>query len=805
VLPPCPPAAERVLARRTRPPALAGAGLVACVFAAWALPALAAPDIEVAPRAIALPTVTLGDTAEASIHILNAGDETLAITGFETPGGVILEPGRAIEVAPDSSLKVSVLYAPADTSRTPLVVTVRSNDPLEPAVTVTLEPDVLPLLVDSNALTLPGAHPIGEAIVVQAVPLPGVRIETATLFYRSGSMLIFSEQPMVSNGRTFIGIVPGDFVMENGVHFYVVVANSRFTASDPVEGEARPRHVAVGSPSQFELEPRVRNPGAGFRAGESIDFNLFQQRGTVFEHGTLHYRRGGDSLYQTTEIREISFTGVAATIPADWAGERGVQWWAEITTATTRLTDPPVDPETRPYELRITVDHLAEPDLQPAARYRMVSIPLEMPPGTNLATLLADQPEFGLYDTERWRAFRWLPDLNAHVELSDPHPDAFMVAPGKAFWLISRLPHTVDISPAPGVSTSASDPFTMTLAPGWNQIGNPYAFPLARRALRAGGALGAPVRFDPEINDYAEETPTVLAPFDGWFVENVTAEPVQVTVLPIADTTAADTAGARAAVRRAAASHEPWAFGARVEARTAAGATRGHRVGLAAAARDARDDLDRAEPPPAPGAVVRLAIAHPDGRMRHDARSTTGEGQTWELEVASAAAGEAIELTLRAEGALPAGWIARLVDREQGVQVVLDPSAASWRHTLVSLGPSRAYRLAFVAGTPDHLDRAAEAHAPERLTLDHASPNPARDAQRLRFGLPRAAPVRLEVFDAGGRRVATLIDGRTLEAGFHTAVWQPARDGAGRVSSGLYFHRLTAGGETRTVRAVLVR
>lgn len=60
----------------------------------------------------------------------------------------------------------------------------------------------------------------------------------------------------------------------------------------------------------------------------------------------------------------------------------------------------------------------------------------------------------------------------------------------------------------------------------------------------------------------------------------------------------------------------------------------------------------------------------------------------------------------------------------------------------------------------------------------------------LRYALPAAGEVRLDVFDVAGRRVATLVAG-WREAGDHEIAW----DGAGpfgRVASGMYFARLGA-------------
>ena len=71
-----------------------------------------------------------------------------------------------------------------------------------------------------------------------------------------------------------------------------------------------------------------------------------------------------------------------------------------------------------------------------------------------------------------------------------------------------------------------------------------------------------------------------------------------------------------------------------------------------------------------------------------------------------------------------------------------------------------------------------------------AFPNPFRDAATIRYTLPEASAVTLAVYDALGRRVATLVAG-PVGAGVHEA-----RLAAGALPSGLYVYRLDAAGRT---------
>jgi hypothetical protein len=81
--------------------------------------------------------------------------------------------------------------------------------------------------------------------------------------------------------------------------------------------------------------------------------------------------------------------------------------------------------------------------------------------------------------------------------------------------------------------------------------------------------------------------------------------------------------------------------------------------------------------------------------------------------------------------------------------------------------------------------------------------NPVRGDVRLRFSIPFATEAKLTVYDAGGRKVASLLSG-TTRPGEHTVTWD-RRDSRGRrVARGIYLVRLEAGPETATRKAVLL-
>ncbi len=90
------------------------------------------------------------------------------------------------------------------------------------------------------------------------------------------------------------------------------------------------------------------------------------------------------------------------------------------------------------------------------------------------------------------------------------------------------------------------------------------------------------------------------------------------------------------------------------------------------------------------------------------------------------------------------------------------------------------------------------------LGLAGASPNPVREGTTIRWSLPRAEIVRLDILDTAGRLVLNLASG-LQPAGRHETLWD-SRDAGGReVPSGIYFIRLRVEGRTLESRIAAIR
>ena len=92
---------------------------------------------------------------------------------------------------------------------------------------------------------------------------------------------------------------------------------------------------------------------------------------------------------------------------------------------------------------------------------------------------------------------------------------------------------------------------------------------------------------------------------------------------------------------------------------------------------------------------------------------------------------------------------------------------------------------------------------PSEVALGQNYPNPFNPSTLIPYQLAATSPVRLEVFNVLGQRVATLVDGEQ-GAGSYVARWDGTDAAGGAAASGLYFYRLTVAGAHQTGKMVLV-
>jgi hypothetical protein len=98
----------------------------------------------------------------------------------------------------------------------------------------------------------------------------------------------------------------------------------------------------------------------------------------------------------------------------------------------------------------------------------------------------------------------------------------------------------------------------------------------------------------------------------------------------------------------------------------------------------------------------------------------------------------------------------------------------------------------------------SDSTTPRVFALHQNSPNPFNPSTVIRFDLPRASLVKLEIFDVNGRCVTTLLD-ETLDTGRHSVSWNGRSERGHPLSSGLYFYSLKAADFSENRKMLLLK
>ena len=395
---------------------------------------------------------------------------------------------------------------------------------------------------------------------------------------------------------------------------------------------------------------------------------------------TLFYRQGGSSSPFASIAMSESPAGShvwVGTVPPAIVTPRGVQYYLQMTDVLNNAGGFPVGAPTSVASAPVLIASQRVVALEPR---KFALSALSFDAASTSPPAIFD--EFGAYKSV-WRYGTWDPAAGVCVE----YPDAGAATAGRGFWVVSRDGGDVFTS---GSSSDVSGPASLTLGQGWNQVGNPFAFPVNVADV----LLPAEVESNFVSWNGAQYTAgaTTLQPFTGYWVRNNGPGPKVIQIPPLA---AGSAPRAPQPFPGVIPTDEP---GWSVQAVASAGlfADRDNRFGVRPGATNAKDDCDFSDPPPAPEGFVTLALIGDD--ERRSCQITGPKARAAQLAPAAhvGSDGPAVPHHIRSRARIAAGLV--LVAFAQGDLRETDLAVGALTGTVGSAPFQREWTIA--AGTP---------------------------------------------------------------------------------------------------------
>lgn len=358
--------------------------------------------------------------------------------------------------------------------------------------------------------------------------------------------------------------------------------------------------------------------------------------------------------------------------------------------------------------------------------------------------------------------------FNATSKQYTEHPSLSTISQGLGYWVNIKTPPAIVIEQAATPENSKEKLATLLLTPGWNQIGNPYPFPVSWNAVRT--ASGDPnIGVLKTFNGSGWIEDDVMGQFEGGFVFVNGSSNIDVAVPFSAKASSGRTRDTRPDFS------DGWLLPLTVEDskfKVPGG------IGMHPDAHESFDLYDDALPPKVFD-MPEIAFAHHEHLLKKFTRDVVPMRNTYVWNFTAHAGNSNTHLQWNPADARATGGHVYLLD--ESTQKLVDMRVE--REHLVQKKQSSTFKIYY--GFPP------EEIAPTRITLGTPHPNPVAGNCYVDFTLPErlSGPyhVCLDVVDPLGRAVATLRRGM-LDAGFYTCEWKPDAES---LLSTVYLCRLT--------------
>ncbi len=519
--------------------------------------------------------------------------------------------------------------------------------------------------------------------------------------------------------------------------------------------------------------------------GQNTTLNVTPPEGFEVTSNQFFYKRTGEIEFQLSTMT-LSGENFIASIPPAFSTIRGIQYYLEFSDGLTTVTFPSNNPQGNPASIPVNISQINYPMALEPSEYSMLSIPLLLNDPSISAVLLDD---YGAYDNKIWRIMHWDEPSNEYLEFPNLTKD---FSPGNGFWLIHRDGRTFNIQNA--VSIQSIGDYTLTVSPGWNQIANPFAFPVDWLTIENSQLVDSPVRWNAELLEYEYEQ-LVLNPWEGYWVFNPSAQNINLFIPPIESSGDSPLQKVPEIL-----SSEEFIVQIRSRLENIKYQDNQNFIGMINSA-DNKHHKNLLEAPPITN-DLRLSIIDNNKKYAKSIVQVNSSGAAWNLALSTTHKNKYIHLDFEEFKGIPEEFQIWLIDLNNQVAVPIQNNIA-----VLNSGNAELINLQVIIGTEEFTKHQAGSIplTPVDYALYQNYPNPFNPSTMIEYNLRERSAVTLEIFDVLGRKIHTPVANETQNAGRHSISWEGKNLTGNHVSSGVYIYQLRANNFVESRKMILLR
>lgn len=408
--------------------------------------------------------------------------------------------------------------------------------------------------------------------------------------------------------------------------------------------------------------------------------------------------------------------------------------------------------------------------------YRMISIPYVS--DKTVETVLI--PALSQFDAKVWR----LLTLNSEKTDWSEYPNDFTtLETGKGYWIINKNGGALALGVESTPIVTKETPTTITLTPGWNQIGNPYPFPMVWSQVLTANNNPAGLTSKPKVyrgggTGYTE--PDVIGVTEGFLVKNTGTTNIALNI-PLVSSSS----GSRKQQISSTLDESEWRVPLLLIGKSFSNTIGG--IGMSPEANESVDGKDDFSAPPLQN-MLQLDFPHPEHREKVLARDVvnTQKDYTWNFKVNT---NLREEITLQWDNENFGNNSKELFLFDVAKQLPVNMRELT--HYSFNPAVSTSFRIYYGENVVSNIE-------PDLVLLGQAFPNPSEGETTIPLVLPggikNSYQVNLDVYNLYGEKIATIYEGE-MKGGFHSIKWN-----TGSAPRGLHLYRLAVSPSTQSVK-----